>query len=78
MATEEKLKEDELKEIIRKKRGGNGIEYHGPYKIGTADVWEIWTWTNQNKRTRMIGLLKHDSYWKMKTVRNFTSPILQT
>ena len=33
MATEE-----ELKEIIRKKRGGRWIEYHGPYKIGAADV----------------------------------------
>jgi hypothetical protein len=47
MATEE-----ELKGIIRKKRGGRWIEYHGPYKIGAADVWEIWTWTNENKKDK--------------------------
>jgi hypothetical protein len=44
MATEE-----ELKEIIRKKRGGRWIEYHGPYKIGAAEVWEIWTWTSESE-----------------------------
>jgi hypothetical protein len=49
---EEKEKEDELKEIIRKKRGGNWIEYHGPYRIGTADVWEIWTWINENEEDK--------------------------
>jgi hypothetical protein len=52
MATEEKLKEDELKQIIRKKRGGNWIEYHGPYKIGTANVYQIWTWINENKEDK--------------------------
>jgi hypothetical protein len=52
MATEEKLKEDELKEIIRKKRGGKWIEYHGPHKIGTANVWEIWTWITENKEDK--------------------------
>ena len=68
MATEEKLKEDELKEIIRKKKGGRWIEYHGPYKIGS-----------RVRRIRMIGLLlKHDGGWKRKMVRNFTSPIFQT
>ena len=43
MATEKKLKE-----IIRNKRGGKWIEYHGPWKIGTAEVWELWTWTNED------------------------------
>ena len=51
MATEEKLKEDELKEIIKKKKGGRWIEYHGPYKIGSSNVWEIWTFT-QSKRNK--------------------------
>ena len=52
MATEEKLKEEQLKDIIRKKRGGRWKEYHGPYEIGTADVWEIWTYTNENKKNK--------------------------
>jgi hypothetical protein len=44
--------EPELKAIIKKERGGRWIEYHGPYKIGPADVWEIWTWTNENKKDK--------------------------
>ena len=44
--------EAELKAIIKKERGGRWIEYHGPYKIGAANVWEIWTWTNENKKDK--------------------------
>jgi hypothetical protein len=44
--------EAELKEIIRTKRGGNWIEYQGPFQMGTANVWEIWTWTNENKEDK--------------------------
>ena len=34
--------EPELQAIIKKERGGTWIEYHGPFKIGATDVWEIW------------------------------------
>jgi hypothetical protein len=44
--------EPELKAIIKKERGGTWIEYHGPFKIGAADVWEIWTWTNEKKKNK--------------------------
>jgi hypothetical protein len=39
------ITEGELKAIIKKKRGGKWLEYHGPTKIGTADVYEVWTTT---------------------------------
>ena len=71
--------EPELKAIIKKERGGTWIEYHGPFKIGAADVWGgFGLGLTRRRRIRLIGLLKHNSGWKMTTVRNFTSPILQT
>lgn len=33
----------QLKKIIREKKAGQWWEHAGPLKIGTADVWEIWT-----------------------------------
>ena len=44
--------EPELKAIIKKEREGKWIEYHDPFKIRAANVWEIWTSTSENKKDK--------------------------
>ena len=44
--------EGELKQIIRNNRGGTWRECAGPLKIGTANVWEIWTYKDKSLQIR--------------------------
>ena len=44
--------EDELKQIVRNNRGGTWREFSGPLKIGTANVWEIWTYKDKSLQIR--------------------------
>ena len=47
------LTEKDLKGIIRKSRdAGTWLEYHGPMTIGNAEVYEIWTTTQDDPHAR--------------------------
>ena len=72
--------ENELKDIMRKERGGRWIDYYR-HTIGTADVYEIWTRTTdpaQARPWRAHEVPQTRFVLEDKNGSKLISPILQT